>query len=254
MLGTGFEGEPREPARTALAAMAACDAPVLAVDVPSGIDATTGEVAGDAVRATATVTFHAAKPGLWISPGKDHAGSVEVVDIGIPDGGPGGADVALIGDGVLDAIPKRAAGSTKFASGAVMVCGGSRGLTGAPCLAAEAAQRTGAGYVTALVPRSLETIFEIRLLEAMTIGLPDDGDELVLDALETILERVQKADALVLGPGFGRGEGAQAVVREAARAVDVPLVLDADGLDRPRRADRRPGGALGSDDPDPARR
>src|SRR5205085_10938041 len=118
-------------------------------------DASTGEVHGVAVRAGATVTFHAAKPGLWIAPGKDHTGEVSVIDIGIPAGGPATPSIGLITDRVTDRIPRRGTESTKFAAGSVLVCGGSVGLTGAPSMAAEAPARAGAGYVTACVPASL---------------------------------------------------------------------------------------------------
>ena len=178
LLGTGFSGVPHGPVRQAIAALRAAGLPVVAADVPSGVDAATGVVEGEAVRAAATATFAAAKPGLWINPGKAHAGAVRVIDIGIPDGAPVAApDVGVIDDAaLLDLLPSRAAGWTKFTSGHVLVAGGARGLTGAPSLSAEAAQRAGAGYVTACVPASLETIFEVRLLEVMTRGLPDhDG-------------------------------------------------------------------------------
>jgi ADP-dependent NAD(P)H-hydrate dehydratase / NAD(P)H-hydrate epimerase len=232
VLGTGFTGEPREPARSAIAAIndAAADAVVLACDVPSGVDASTGEIAGDAVRADATVTFHAAKPGLWISPGKTHAGEVTVIDIGIPEGAPVTPSVGLIAPAVLDGVPHRAHDATKFAAGALMVCGGSTGLTGAPCMAAEAAMRAGAGYVTALVPGSLNLVFEQRLLEVMSVPLPDKDGTLTQPALEVALERTERADALVLGPGLGRKPGTFKLVRKLAAAVAVPLLLDADGL------------------------
>jgi hypothetical protein len=142
--------------------------------VPSGVDASTGETAGAAVAAHATATFHAAKPGLWIEPGRSCAGRVSVLDIGIPPGAPASAEIALISDEVLELIPRRGAHSTKFTSGRVLVAGGSPGLTGAPCLAALAAARAGAGYVTVCVPQSLSLVFESRLLEAMTIALPDE--------------------------------------------------------------------------------
>ena len=112
VLGTGSRGAPRGEALDAVETMAAAaerGVPVVACDVPSGVDASTGEVAGPAVRAVATATFHAAKPGLWIAPGKQHAGEVAVVEIGIPaDGRPaeGGAAIGLIGDGVLDGLPR----------------------------------------------------------------------------------------------------------------------------------------------------
>jgi hydroxyethylthiazole kinase-like uncharacterized protein yjeF len=230
ILGTGFEGEPREPARGAIAALNAASARVVAADMPSGVDASTGEVAGAAVLAHATATFHAAKPGLWIHPGKEHAGRVEVVEIGIPDGAPDQAQVGLIEPVVAVLLPRRAADSTKFSSGAVMVAGGSLGLTGAPSLASEAAARAGAGYVTALVPASLNAIFEVRLLEAMTVPLHDEGGSLTEAAADVVLERAQRAGALVLGPGIGREEGAAAFARRVAATVETPLVLDADGL------------------------
>jgi ADP-dependent NAD(P)H-hydrate dehydratase / NAD(P)H-hydrate epimerase len=230
ILGTGFEGEPREPLRSAIEALNAAGVPVVAADVPSGVDASTGEVAGAAVRARATATFHVAKPGLWIHPGKEHAGRVEVVEIGIPEGAPLDARVGLIEPAAVGLLPRRAAGSTKFSSGAVMVAGGSRGLTGAPSLASEAAARAGAGYVTALVPASLNVIFEVRLLEAMTVALDDEGGSLTEAAAAVVLERGRRADALVLGPGIGREDGAVAFARRVAAAVETPLVLDADGL------------------------
>jgi len=220
VLGTGFADAPREPALAAIEAMNAAGVPVIAADVPSGVDASTGEVAGAAVRAAATVTFAAGKPGLWIEPGKTHAGRVHVADIGIPDGAPVEPSVFLIGEGVLSAIPRRARNSTKFDSGHVLVCGGSPGLTGAPSLAAEAAMRAGAGYVTACVPKELMTVFETRLLEVMTAPLEIDG----------VLERAGRGGAMVLGPGIGRLPDAEELARELARRAPVPLVLDADGL------------------------
>lgn len=230
ILGTGFTGEPRDAARAAIAAINAAGAPVIACDVPSGVDASTGEVSGAAVRAVATATFHAAKPGLWIAPGKAHAGTVEVIDIGIPAGAPVAPEIGLITAGVLGHVPSRGRDATKFAAGAVLVCGGSAGLTGAPCLAAEAAMRAGAGYVTALVPASLSLVFEQRLLEVMSVALPDGEGALTLDAADAVLERTARADALVLGPGLGRAHGSVELARTVARHAEIPLVLDADGL------------------------
>ena len=172
VLGTGATGPPREPA--VIEAMNRAEAPVVAADVPSGVDASTGEVAGPAVRAVATATFHQAKPGLWIHPGKAHAGVVEVIGIGIPEGAPVEPRIGLILPAVLDGMPRRSAESTKFSSGNVYVLGGSPGLTGAPTMAALAAMRTGAGYVTVGAPASLEATFTARPVEAMMRGLPDD--------------------------------------------------------------------------------
>jgi len=232
ILGTGFEGEPREPARSAIEAINASRPPVIAADVPSGVDASTGEVAGGAIRASATATFHAAKPGLWVTPGKDCAGRVHVVEIGIPEGAPAEeeVDVGLIASLVVGLVPRRGAASTKFNSGAVMVAGGSTGLTGAPCMASESAMRAGAGYVTALIPASLNLVFEVRLLEAMTVALPDEDGALTEAAAPEALDHAGRADALVLGPGLGRRDASLAFARRVARDAQAPVVLDADGL------------------------
>ena len=231
LLGTGSSGAPRGEIAAAIEALAGCGAPVLAVDVPSGVDASTGEVAGDAVTAVATATFHAAKPGLWIEPGRGHAGRVAVFDIGIPAGAPVAAEAGLIRDAVLELIPRRGVRSTKFSSGRVLVAGGSAGLTGAPCLAALAAARAGAGYVTVCVPASLAAIFEARLLEPMTIALPDaDGAHIAAGAELVAAAARERGGALVLGPGLGRGDGAAAFARALVGALELPVVLDADGL------------------------
>jgi ADP-dependent NAD(P)H-hydrate dehydratase / NAD(P)H-hydrate epimerase len=231
LLGTGFAGEPRGSVGEAIAALAGCAAPIVSVDVPSGVDASTGVVAGPAVRARTTVTFHTAKPGLWIHPGKAHAGAVEVLDIGIPRGGPHDADVGLIAPAVLGLLPRRTAVSTKFSSGHVLVAGGSRGLTGAPRMAALGAMRAGAGYVTACVPASQQAIVASGgPPELMTRGLPDSDGALTPAGVEVVLEAARRGGALALGPGLGRGDHAVAFARALARQAEVPLVLDADGL------------------------
>ena len=230
LLGTGFQGEPRGAVAEAIEALNATEAPVVSADVPSGVDASTGVVLGAAVRAAHTVTFDSAKPGLWIAPGKQHAGRVHVIDIGVPRGAPDEATIGLIQPEVLRTLPRRAPDSTKFASGHVLVVGGSRGLTGAPTMCSEAAMRAGAGYVTACVPASLEIVFEVRLLEVMTHGLPDADGALTPDGAEAVLEATQRGGALALGPGIGRTEGAFELARDLARRAPVALVLDADGL------------------------
>jgi hydroxyethylthiazole kinase-like uncharacterized protein yjeF len=251
LLGTGFEGEPHGAVAEAIDAVNMAGVPIVSVDVPSGVDASTGVVSGRAVHAAVTVTFHAAKPGLWINPGKAHGGEVETIDIGIPRGAPdgtGGRPGAPGGDGrtdarepvaigliggpaVLDVLPRRGAGSTKFSSGHVLVVGGSRGLTGAPRMAAYAAMRAGAGYVTACVPVSLQTILaSAGPPELMTIGLPDADGGLSADGVESVLDAAKRGGALALGPGLGRSDGAVAFARELAREADIALVLDADGL------------------------
>jgi len=233
LLGTGFRGAPDGAMGEAIDAVNAAGAPVVvSVDVPSGVDASTGVVSGMAVHASLTVTFHAAKPGLWIHPGKAHTGEVETIDIGIPRGEPGTATIGLIDPSVLDLLPRRGATSTKFTSGHVLVVGGSRGLTGAPQMAAQAAMRAGAGYVTACVPATLEAILaSAGPAELMTRALPDDDDGgLTAGGVASVLDATERGGVLALGPGLGRGDGAVAFARALAREAKVALVLDADGL------------------------
>ena len=230
IFGTGFQGEPRDRARDAIAAIALFDGLVVAADVASGVDASTGEAAKVCVRATATATFGAAKPGHWVSPGKQRSGELQVIDIGIPPGAAVTPDVGLITARVHGLVAPRDAPGTKLTSGHVVVAGGSRGLTGAPCLAAEAAMRAGAGYVTAVVPRSLEAIFEMRLLEVMTRGVADAHGALAPAGADAAIEPAGRAGALVLGPGAGRDAQSFELLRDVAARAPVALVLDADGL------------------------
>jgi len=232
LLGTGFEGEPRGVVGSAIDAINDAGAIVVAADVPSGVDASTGEASGAAVRAAATATFHAAKPGLWIAPGKAHAGAVAVVDIGIPARAPVAApDVGLISPSVLAEIPPRWNGATKFTEGCVVVVGGSAGLTGAPRLAATAAARAGAGYVIAALADPVATAIEGALLEVMTRALPAVGGGLGSPSVAPALQIIdQRADAVVLGPGIGGSDDAVAAARALARDANVRLVVDADGL------------------------
>jgi NAD(P)H-hydrate epimerase len=230
IFGTGFTGAPRAPADTAIEAINGCDAPVVAADIASGVDASTGEIEGTAVQADVTVSFHRAKVGHWIAPGKGHTGELRVAEIGIPAGAPGEPAAGVIADDVLALVPRRRPNSTKFDSGEVLVVGGSRGLTGAVCMAAEAAIRAGAGYATVAVPADLEPIFEVRLTEVMSRGFGGAEGRLGVHSADAILEAGQRAAAVVLGPGLGRDEGSLELARAVARGVEVPLLIDADGL------------------------
>jgi ADP-dependent NAD(P)H-hydrate dehydratase / NAD(P)H-hydrate epimerase len=230
LLGTGFEGVPREPLAGAVAAINAQDAPVVACDVPSGVNASNGEVEGEAVRAHATATFHGSKVGLYVEPGKGHSGAVEVVEIGIPRGAPASTAAGLISERVLDLYPRRKRSGSKFDSGVVVVAGGSAGLTGAPTMAARSASRAGAGYVQVAVPESAQAAIDMRLLEQMSRGLPDEDGAHAPAGVPIVAEMAERAGALVLGPGLGRGEGAGEFARTLAETVAVPLLVDADGL------------------------
>jgi NAD(P)H-hydrate epimerase len=230
LLGTGFEGRPREPVAGAIAAINDSGSVVIACDVPSGVNASTGEVSGEAVRADVTATFHGPKVGLYVEPGKSHAGTIEVIDIGIPRSAPAPTAAGLISERALRLVPPRERSGNKFASGTVVVAGGARGLTGAPAMAALSAMRTGAGYVQLAVPEPAETVLDLRLMEAMTHALPHQDGGHVEDGASKVAELAERAGAIVLGPGIGRTHGAAAFARRVAREAPVSLLIDADGL------------------------
>jgi hydroxyethylthiazole kinase-like uncharacterized protein yjeF len=227
VFGTGFSGKPRPEAARAIEEMNAGGAPVVAVDVPSGVDASTGEVAGPAVEAEVTVTFHAPKLGLAVSPGRFHAGEVVLADIGLA---PEETRHLRVTGEILERVPRRGPRDNKYTAGSVLVVGGSSGKTGAASMAAEASLRAGAGICTACVPASLAPVFEERLLEVMTRACPDEDGVMTMDAADAILEAAERATAVALGPGLGRTDGTRALVGYLLDRLDKPIALDADGL------------------------
>ncbi|HEY2333965.1 MAG TPA: NAD(P)H-hydrate dehydratase [Solirubrobacterales bacterium] len=230
IFGTGFAGVPREPALTAIDAINRCGAPVVACDIASGVDASSGEVEAIAVEADLTVSFHAAKVGHRVAPGKWRTGELRVVPIGIPGAAPGEPVAGTIESAVLALAPRRGARSTKFSSGQVAIAGGSRGLTGAVQMSSLAAIRAGAGYATVAVPADLEPIFEAGRPEVMSVGCPGGDGCLAPASLKAILRAFERTAAGVLGPGMGRDPGSVELARDAAAAIEAPLVIDADGL------------------------
>jgi hydroxyethylthiazole kinase-like uncharacterized protein yjeF len=230
IFGTGFDGEPREPAAAAIDAINAAGAPVVACDVASGVDASTGEAADCSVQADVTVTFHAAKVGNRVAPGKWRGGRLVVADIGIPPGAPGEPVARTIGEDVLSLPPRRGRESSKFSSGEVLVVGGSRGMTGAVCMAATAAIRAGAGYATVAAPDSLEPILEVKLTEVMTMGLDSADGGLGAAAAAPVIERSHRSACVVLGPGLGTAEHSARLARDLVPRIDAQLLIDADGL------------------------
>lgn len=230
IFGTGFKGAAREPAAAAIEAINRCGAPVVACDIASGVDASSGEIEGVAVEADLTVSFHAAKLGHRVAPGKWHTGELRVVPIGIPAGAPSAPAAGTIGPDVLGLLPARGPRSTKFSSGQVVIAGGSRGLTGAVRMSSLAAIRAGAGYATVAVPADLEAIFEASQPEVMSVGCPGGDGCLAPAGLKTIRKAFERAAAGVIGPGMGRDPGSVELAREAVVAIESPLVIDADGL------------------------
>jgi ADP-dependent NAD(P)H-hydrate dehydratase / NAD(P)H-hydrate epimerase len=215
LFGTGYHGQPRREALEQIEQMNGTGVPVVAVDVPSGVDASTGEVGSVAVRAAATVTMHAPKVGLLVAPGRFHVGELEVADIGLDDVE---TEHRLVTEEILELVPRRSEGATKYSAGSVLVVGGSPGMSGAVCLTAEAAFRADAGYVAVATHPEALPVVEARLLEA------------VKGPLERIDRFAERASALAVGPGLGRGDGERALVRRLLRELDLPAVADADAL------------------------
>ncbi|MBD3235589.1 MAG: NAD(P)H-hydrate dehydratase [Candidatus Eisenbacteria bacterium] len=238
LLGTGTRGAPRGLIGDAVELIRALrderDAEVLAVDLPTGVDADSGAIAGAAVEADLTVTMAYLKVGFLRYPARAHLGRVRIVDIGIP---PRVAEEVGLPLNLMTAEeafllrPQRSPDAHKSQVGRLLVIGGSPGLTGAASLAARAAVRSGSGLVTVALPEALNIALEAKLTEVMTLPLPDAGRGwLGPEAAETILARASTTDVWALGPGIGRAEETQRLVRRLVGQLPGPAVVDADGL------------------------
>jgi NAD(P)H-hydrate epimerase len=229
MFGTGFRGTLPGDAAFAADALSSASCPVLAVDIPSGVDGLTGAVHGPAVEAEVTVCLAALKPGLVFFPGAALAGTVEVKDIGIDPGHPP-PFLGLIEEADVAAwLPRRPFESHKWSVGGVFVVGGSMGMTGAAMLAGRAALRAGAGIVVTGLPG--DAAVRASGGEVITRALPATADGALDEAAaKEVLDGLDRFRALVVGPGLGRAGTTVAAVRRLVAEAPVPLVLDADGL------------------------
>ena len=237
LLGTGAHGEPEGMMAAGVEALRQLDEAgtrVTALDLPTGVDADTGAIARRAVRADLTVTFGCPKRGHLLYPGRAFVGALEVVDIGLaPDARAAMANPVQLATAAAmgDLLPAREPRAHKGSVGRVLVVGGSMGLTGAVALAARGALRSGAGYVQAAIPRSLNDVLEAKLTEEMTLPMPETPERtLALAALEPLLARTGEADAVALGSGLSRHREAAELARRVVAECDRPLVIDADGL------------------------
>lgn len=211
--GTGFRGEYDGPDPGG--------APVLAVDLPTGVDADTGEVRGRGVTAVATVTFGALKPGLLLGEGRERAGRVVVRPIGLPLPDPAECALSLVDDEDLRAIPHRPVFAHKWQS-AVAVVAGSPGMYGAPTFVAHAAGRAGAGMVRLGIPGAAPG--DLPAFEAVCRSLPASGFD------EAAAEGLERCKVLVVGPGLGSERPTRASIRRLVTTAPVPVIVDADGL------------------------
>ncbi len=234
LLGTGLSAPVKDPYREAIRAVNRCGRPVFAADLPSGLHGDTGDVLGEAVRATMTVTFGLPKIGLYLGRGIDLAGAIEIVDIGIPDRFvqriPGQLSLMTLLD-AKRSVPERLPSSHKGTFGHAGIIAGSVGKTGAAALAARAALRTGAGLVTVATPVGVNHVLESKLLEAMTVPMPETAEHtLAQSALDDLLAFVNVRTAAAIGPGLGTQGETVRLVRELIPRLAKPCVVDADAL------------------------
>ena len=234
VLGTGFSGSLRPNALRLIRLINAAAKPVISIDIPSGVNADTGQIGETAVKAVCTIALGLPKVGHFICPGASYTGELIVDDIGLP--------AQLLNDDIhqtlvddelaITLLPERPKDTHKGACGRLLIIAGSRGMTGAASLASTAALKAGAGLVTLAAAESLNSIFENKLTEVMTIPIFEDkvgilgGDK----AVNQLLTLADKFDVILIGPGLGREKETCALVKKIASVVDKPLVLDADAI------------------------
>jgi ADP-dependent NAD(P)H-hydrate dehydratase / NAD(P)H-hydrate epimerase len=234
IFGTGLSSDVKGMYLDAIRMINSSGKKVMSIDIPSGLNADNGRVMGLAVRADLTVTFGFPKRGQMLIPGADLVGRLEVVDIGIPK---------MISDMVesrycitepedfIDLLREGRRDTHKGDRGHLLVIAGSTGKTGAAVMAALGALRAGAGLVTVGTPASLNSILEVKLTEAMTSPLPETGDgTLSIRAKDRILRLAEGKSAIAIGPGLSTNPETTRLVREIATECDLPMVIDADGL------------------------
>lgn len=231
IFGTGFRGSVEGPHAEAIRAIEGSGRPVVAVDIPSGVEGDTGAVRGPAVEADVTITFGAPKIGTVLLPGAAHAGVVDVADIGFPSDLVRGDTLLVEPEDVAELLPPRPPETHKRATGVVLVVAGSRTMTGAPLLVAQGAYRTGAGLVTVAVPEGVLSVVQRGITEATFLPLPEGGTGAVTEAAwDVIARRLDGFDAVALGPGLSTDEGVAPFVRRLVAECPVPVVVDADAI------------------------
>ncbi|NCC52346.1 MAG: NAD(P)H-hydrate dehydratase [Spartobacteria bacterium] len=238
LLGTGTNGAPREPVAAAIRYINAMskNALIVAIDIPSGLNGDTGLAEGEVVIADMTVTMAAPKRGLLQPGAVDCVGRLEVVDIGVPDAcmeaETDSEEWAWIAPtDVARALPRRKRTSHKGTYGHVLVIGGALGYTGAVTMAVKAALRSGAGLVTALVPRSIVSLVALHVPEAMVVGVDEtEAGSISHEIWSDWRPRMEEFDALLMGPGMTRHKETFTLVRQILRESSIPLVVDADAI------------------------
>ncbi len=232
LLGTGFSGAVREREAALIRQLNQAAVTTVAVDVPSGVDGSTGEVAGEAVRADLTVCAHAAKVGCVISPGREHAGEVAVVDIGIPPEADTEPSLSWTSrETIRGLVPRTEDPAHKYSAGALMVVAGSRAMTGAAVMSVRGAERAGCGITFLATSAGAAPAVDVALTETIVYGVREgESGGMSAEAAEEILGRSEKATALVIGPGIGTGEEGRRLVEAVLAGTSVPVLLDADAV------------------------
>lgn len=234
LLGTGLSSVVTGAYREAIDLINSTGKPVISIDIPSGLHADTGAILGQAIRATLTIACGLPKLGLYVDAGIDQTGTIRVVDIGIPAAYVDAIEsrtLLLTSDSAFQALPDRAPSSHKGTFGHAGIIAGSVGKTGAAALAARAALRVGAGLVTVATPSSVNDVLEAKLLEAMTISLPETkARTLARSGLDRVVAFLQSRTAVAVGPGLSTHPETVELVQSLMKHLDRPSVLDADAL------------------------
>lgn len=234
LLGTGLSAPVEGHYQSAIEAVNESSRPVMAVDLPSGLHADTGAVMGTTVRATWTVTFGLPKLGLYLGAGIDHAGQVHIADIGIPQAYADAVASRVSLLSLQDAghmLPRRHLSAHKGTFGHAGIIAGSVGKTGAAALAAKAALRVGAGLVTVAAPASVNDTLEAKLLEAMTMPMPETKSRtLARSGLDRLILFANARSAIAIGPGLSTHPETVELIHSLVTRLEKPSVLDADAL------------------------
>ncbi len=234
IFGTGFKGNVSGMAKDTIDIINKANKYVVSIDIPSGVTGETGKVPGICIRATSTVTFALPKVGLLVHPGCEYVGRLVVSDIGIPSTVIDAMDIKTncpTAREISRLIPSRHADSNKGNYGRIFIISGSVGMTGAGCLSARAALRSGAGLVYLGVPSALTHIYDASLTESITIPLDDGGGGyLSKNCIQSILDKMNRMDAAAIGPGLSTNEDISEVVASVVENACIPLILDADAL------------------------
>jgi hydroxyethylthiazole kinase-like uncharacterized protein yjeF len=232
IFGTGFKGSVEGIPKEVIDSMNNAGIPILAVDVPSGLDASNGGVEGSCIKAAFTCTMALPKRGLLLYPGREYTGELHVIDISVPRELYGEINLELLESTEMRLLlPKRPPDGHKGSFGRIFMLAGSVGMTGAACLSSMAALRIGAGLVFLGIPESLNSILEEKVTEVITKPLPEtESKTFGLAAFDLICDEFSESDVLVMGPGLGRHEETAGLIRKILPKISVPTIIDADGI------------------------